>query len=1713
MAISLFSRARLALALAFLFVSLVAQPLAAQPTEPLALPDIELEAGGAVFALARLPDGRIVLGGEFSSVNGQIRNNLAMVDADGLLIDDWAPNANGEVRVIATGGADEIFVGGDFSEIDSQPRLRLAKLSTIAAPGSRLDPTWNPGADGAVLAMAYDSAGALFVGGTFGNIGGGSRPRLAKLGAGGSGALIVAFQPGSLNGGPLVQALALDEAGNQVYAGGQVAGPGGRQFLRRYQRTTGARDAWNPDPNGRISALHLAVGGGIFVGGEFTTIAGQARQRLARVTTATTSATLTAFSANVNGRITAFALDSADADPANHRLYVAGEYSSIGGQPRERLARLAADSGAVDGAWTPNPNGDVFAVVLSGGNSGRLVAGGPFSRIGGLDARGIARLLDANGGKDIAFAANAVQAGIILSLRTMADGSTFLGGIFDAVRNAGDPVFETGFANLLRLDANGELDVGWKPQVNGSIRTMRADGSSLLLGGGFVSVDAQPRDRLARMIDVGAVLVLDSGWTPGTDGVVRDLQLADGALFAGGEFQNAGDGIATAARANLARFDAADGLLSLAFTPPALDARVLALAVADGAVFAGGEFTLAGGQGRNALARFDATSGTLDAWNPGATLAGLAGSVRALAPVNGNGLLVAGSFDTLGGVARSNLGRVHLTTGVTTGYYAPEVNGPIDALVLDSTGAAHIGGRFSAINGDARQRLARLGQVGDIDQVWAPTADGDVLALAMRADGNPDLFAAGSFLNVSGQPRVGVAAIPTVPDDIADTSVVEVTGVSASVTGQAFTASIVVTNLDDPARSPTGIVSVNDGTHACGFTLLEGDAGSGACLLPGRNASESPRSIVAFFESDDADLLSAISDPFAHVVAKADTVLDIATVTPAQPTVGEPVEIVIGFAVSAPGSGTPLGLVTVTNGDDSCQIDIGLGADRCDLFFTSTGEHTVSASYPGDDDFNGDAASTVVAVSGVPVSVSITDIAPSPSVTGQGFTVNVLVEADNAMAPEGSVTIVAGDFGCGPIVLDIGDAGQGSCVVTATLAGDLSVVASFNGSGVYDSGDSPAVEHSVEPAATVIVASSNTPTAVGAAATVNATLSVIAPGAGTPVGDITVSADTGESCSIDRSLGQTSCDLLLAQAGTRTLTLSYAGDGSFLGSTEALLHEVEQAASSTSIDSSTPTPSAPGQTVTLAFSVAPVTAGGSVEIRRVDNDELVCAGGLVAGSGSCAAIFGSGDLGGVMLRAVYPGDGNHSSSVSAAYLHAVERIDTTLELSGPVAASAPGETVTFSWTLEIDPSRVPAGAPGGTIDVSDGNGNGCLGVDPADGGCSFAIADIGEYTFSAAYSGDAAYVGSVSNSVDHAVALVATGITLLAPTESTAPGESVTLTWTLTPDRVGATAPTGTVDISDGTDLVCEDVAVDAGECSFVLVDIGNYSYVATYSGDTLYAGSTSAPAAHEVARILTTTVLDIQVPDPLDIRVGDTVTFTWDVTAARTNFGTLDGSVDVVSGADSCSADVDDGVCEITLTVFGEAVSFVASYSGNAVFAPSDDVLTLEILETPRQVSFDAAISKRVLESLILLDGGDWVLFEIVVRNQGEDPIAAADVLDEMPAQFDIATVAWECEALAGAQCGATSGSGDLDDVVALPPGGSVRYLITGFIPQFSDDAVVGNVALVDAGEDDVDPTNNQDSAAYQRCEPNRQSDPGDLDLREHNCLFRNGYEALPLP
>jgi hypothetical protein len=123
--------------------------------------------------------------------------------------------------------AGSVFAGGWFFTMSGESRTGLAKLD--AATGA-VDPEWDPGnsmAGVAIAAMVLDGD-ALYVGGSFDELGGIPLASLAKLSTTGVGEPDASFNPG-VNGGPNNSEGLLNlTLGNGVlYAGGGFTVIGG----------------------------------------------------------------------------------------------------------------------------------------------------------------------------------------------------------------------------------------------------------------------------------------------------------------------------------------------------------------------------------------------------------------------------------------------------------------------------------------------------------------------------------------------------------------------------------------------------------------------------------------------------------------------------------------------------------------------------------------------------------------------------------------------------------------------------------------------------------------------------------------------------------------------------------------------------------------------------------------------------------------------------------------------------------------------------------------------------------------------------------------------------------------------------------------------------------------------------------------------------------------------------------------------------------------------------------------------------------------------------------------------------------------------------------------------------------------------------------------------------------------------------------------------
>src|SRR6185295_14113539 len=137
----------------------------------------------------------------------------------------------------------------------------------------------------------------------------------------------------------------------------------------------------------------------------------------------------------------------------------------------------------------------------------------------------------------------------------------------------------------------------------------------------------------------------------------------------------------------------------------------------------------------------------------------------------------------------------------------------------------------------------------------------------------------------------------------------------------------------------------------------------------------------------------------------------------------------------APGSGTPTGTVTVSDGTQSCSASVAVGS--CSIAFSSTGGRTVTASYPGDGNF---ASSTSAAVSqtvgAASTTTAITTHTPNPSVVGQGIAVTFTVTSGGG-TPTGNVTVSDGTESCSASVA------AGSCTLTPATAGSKTLTATY----------------------------------------------------------------------------------------------------------------------------------------------------------------------------------------------------------------------------------------------------------------------------------------------------------------------------------------------------------------------------------------------------------------------------------------------------------------------------------------------------------------------------------------------------------------------------------------------------------------------------------------------------------------------------------------------
>lgn len=707
------------------------------PQTPLPNPNLTLLSGGYVYALARTPDGGMILGGDFTSVNGVARNHIARLLPNGALDPDWNTSADAYVRALAVDSTGAIYAGGGFSNIGGLPRPGIAKLS--AATGAA-DAGWNAFQSQSIYALALSPDGAIYAGGYF----------VAKLSTA-TGAMVPEWHQPGYGGGEYFFALAVD-SGGAVYAGGQSLGP----TIVKLDGVTGYADStWVAPVLGTfgqyVSSLATESSGSVYAGGSFGM----------RKLSGTTGMADPTWLASTTDEAFALAVD------ANGAVFAGGFRSNDQDHPRGFISKLSGSTGAPLPKWDADPDRSVFALVPQ--PDGTVQAGGAFNSISGHDRIGFATLSVA--GNVIGSAKDVEYPGAVYALAAQPSGGMIVAGPF---LKAG----QLPRRHILRLNADGTLDTKWNPSADAvvSLLAAGADGS-VYAAGDFRTIGGQARNGLAKLSGSGKGSV-DTNWNVSFDGSVAALAAdASGALYVGGGFNNIGG----LERRAIAKLSGATGNGDVAWNAAADgDPFIAALALAaDGSVYAGGEFSNIGGQPRQNLAKLSALTGLADPdWDPS-----VYGYVYSLAVDPAGALFAGGDFGFIGGQERLLIAKI---SGGGSGVADPAWNADfgigiglgglyiayVYPLAVDVKGTAYASGFFT-IGGDWSPKLtfAKVSGInGIVDRGWNPFADfgyGDTPVYAMAAAVDGSIYMGGLFKTAGGEPRYGLAAFaPTLTDPV-----------------------------------------------------------------------------------------------------------------------------------------------------------------------------------------------------------------------------------------------------------------------------------------------------------------------------------------------------------------------------------------------------------------------------------------------------------------------------------------------------------------------------------------------------------------------------------------------------------------------------------------------------------------------------------------------------------------------------------------------------------------------------------------------------------------------------------------------------------------------------------------------------------------------------------------------------------------------------------
>ncbi|WP_375416115.1 T9SS type A sorting domain-containing protein [uncultured Hymenobacter sp.] len=735
-----------------------ALPATAQRLDP-AFTTSSIYAPATVFSAVEQADGKRVVAGSFSRINGVAASNVSRFNADGTLDADFQRNvgaaslayrprvlSNGQLVLISLGvqlaaggltresvlrlNADgtgdaafnpgtgatandgsifvddalplpngQLVVVGPFDHFNGAVANGIVRLTATGA----VDPSFRAGqgASNEVETIAGLPNGQLLIGGYFETYDGHPCPGLARLNADGS---FDASFTAALGNSSEVLNIAVQPDGRILVAGGFQTIANGHQGLTRLLSNGALDPSFNPPAELRAystvsyfgDALQLQPDGKLlFINSLGLDFAGFPRVACLNPDGSLDNSFQVGVGAGPNSA------PSSLTRLASGKVLVGGSFTSFSSVSDRTLVQLTS-TGTVDPTFQPllQTPGSVSALVRQA--DGKLVAGGNFSEINGRVVRRLARF-EASGAPDATFATDNRVDETIVDLALQPDGR-----VLAATQLA-----------VLRFLPTGNRDNSFvaAPDASRPLRLLLQPDGRLLVGRSLSSASSSVVRLLADgTFDASFAL---SGSSAGQLTTFQAMALQpNGQLLVAGSYRPNGSTTDIRTVVRLGSTGAVDAtFVGAAFTNAATFSGLNSLVVQpDGKVLVGGRFTGYGGANRANLARLNA-DGTLDA---GFVPPGTTGTINTLLLQPNNRVLAGGLF--VGASVPANLARLLPNGQADASFAATAVpNSRVRTLLVQPDGALVTGGDFSSLSGEPAVALARL-TAANVLHVAAPRA-------------------------------------------------------------------------------------------------------------------------------------------------------------------------------------------------------------------------------------------------------------------------------------------------------------------------------------------------------------------------------------------------------------------------------------------------------------------------------------------------------------------------------------------------------------------------------------------------------------------------------------------------------------------------------------------------------------------------------------------------------------------------------------------------------------------------------------------------------------------------------------------------------------------------------------------------------------------------------------------------------------------------------